>query len=100
MGGLAAGTAVGIEPALGMPLEFEWWQGALIGGITSIAAQAGDLVESGLKRDARVKDAAARSARTAEYWTGSTAISSARARVLFRALDFRHRPLHGTLQVP
>ena len=28
-----------------------------MGAITSIAAQAGDLVESGLKRDAKVKDA-------------------------------------------
>ncbi len=34
-----------------------WWQGALIGAITSVAAQAGDLVESALKRDAHVKDA-------------------------------------------
>ncbi len=43
--------------ALWPPIHFAWWQGALIGAITSVAAQAGDLVESALKRDARVKDA-------------------------------------------
>jgi phosphatidate cytidylyltransferase len=34
-----------------------WWEGACIGALTNIAAQAGDLVESALKRDAGVKDA-------------------------------------------
>ena len=56
-GGLAvailAGAAIALTPWLHLP----WWQGALIGAITSIAAQAGDLVESSLKRDAHVKDA-------------------------------------------
>ena len=33
-----------------------WWQGACIGFLTCVAAQAGDLVESSLKRDAGVKD--------------------------------------------
>ena len=33
-----------------------WWQGAVLGFLTCIAAQAGDLVESALKRDAGVKD--------------------------------------------
>ena len=33
-----------------------WWQGAILAGATCIAAQAGDLVESALKRDAGVKD--------------------------------------------
>ncbi len=33
------------------------WQGAAIGLVTNVAAQAGDLVESALKRDAGVKDA-------------------------------------------
>lgn len=33
-----------------------WWQGAVLGLFTSIAAQAGDLAESALKRDAGVKD--------------------------------------------
>ena len=57
LGGLAvamlAAIAIGLTPWLRLP----WWEGALIGAITSIAAQAGDLVESALKRDARVKDA-------------------------------------------
>jgi phosphatidate cytidylyltransferase len=57
LGGLAvsmlAAVAIGLTPWLHLP----WWEGALIGAITSIAAQAGDLVESALKRDARVKDA-------------------------------------------
>ena len=38
-------------------LHLLWWQGALLGVATCIAAQAGDLVESALKRDAGVKDA-------------------------------------------
>jgi phosphatidate cytidylyltransferase len=57
IGGLAvailAGSAIGLTPWL----RFPWWEGAFIGAVTSIAAQAGDLVESSLKRDARVKDA-------------------------------------------
>jgi len=40
-----------------LPLHFAWWQNILIGVLTSVAAQAGDLVESALKRDADVKDA-------------------------------------------
>jgi phosphatidate cytidylyltransferase len=47
-------------PELQLPLHPQlhilWWQGAAIGAITSIAAQAGDLAESSLKRDAGVKD--------------------------------------------
>ena len=51
-------TAVaGALLALWPLVHIAWWQGALIGAITSVAAQAGDLVESALKRDARVKDA-------------------------------------------
>jgi len=57
LGGLlvavAAGAAIGLTPWLHLAL----WQGILVGAITSVAAQAGDLVESALKRDARVKDA-------------------------------------------
>jgi phosphatidate cytidylyltransferase len=37
-------------------LAMTWWQGAALGAATCIAAQAGDLVESALKRDAGVKD--------------------------------------------
>jgi phosphatidate cytidylyltransferase len=48
----------GIAAVLGLrpELHFLWWQGALLGAFTSLAAQAGDLVESALKRDAGVKD--------------------------------------------
>jgi phosphatidate cytidylyltransferase len=56
-GGLAVAILAGIAIALTPWLHLLWWQGALIGAITSVAAQAGDLVESGLKRDAHVKDA-------------------------------------------
>ncbi len=49
----AFGATFGLVPAMGMP----WWHGALVGAVTSVAAQAGDIVESALKRDARVKDA-------------------------------------------
>jgi len=50
---VAFGAAFALVPQLGVP----WWDGMLIGAITSFAAQAGDLVESALKRDAQVKDA-------------------------------------------
>jgi phosphatidate cytidylyltransferase len=57
LGGFAAALAAGAAIALVPSLHVSWWQGAIVGAITSIAAQAGDLVESGLKRDAKVKDA-------------------------------------------
>jgi phosphatidate cytidylyltransferase len=47
------GALLGLAPYFGM----SWWQGAALGAATCIAAQAGDLVESALKRDAGVKDA-------------------------------------------
>jgi phosphatidate cytidylyltransferase len=56
-GGLAVAILAGIAIGLTPWLHLMWWQGAVIGAITSVAAQAGDLVESSLKRDARVKDA-------------------------------------------
>lgn len=49
---LAGTVAAALLPVLGMA----WWQGAMLAAITSVAAQAGDLVESALKRDAGVKD--------------------------------------------
>jgi phosphatidate cytidylyltransferase len=57
LGGFVASVGVGAAIALVPTLHVSWWQGAIVGAITSIAAQAGDLVESGLKRDAKVKDA-------------------------------------------
>jgi phosphatidate cytidylyltransferase len=57
IGGFAAstfaGATLGLVPQFGLP----WWHGAFVGALTSVAAQAGDLVESALKRDAHVKDA-------------------------------------------
>ncbi len=50
---LLAGAAIALVPAA----HVTWWQGLIVAAITSIAAQAGDLVESALKRDADVKDA-------------------------------------------
>lgn len=46
------GALAATRPELGLHV----WQGALLGLLTSVAAQAGDLVESALKRDAGVKD--------------------------------------------
>jgi len=46
------GALAAMRPELGLQI----WQGALVGLMTSVAAQAGDLVESALKRDAGVKD--------------------------------------------
>ena len=57
IGGLVVATLVGAVGALIPSLHVAWWEGAFIGALTSVAAQAGDLVESALKRDARVKDA-------------------------------------------
>lgn len=57
IGGFAAsvaiGSAMGAIPVLGI----SWLDGAIVGAVTSVSAQAGDIVESALKRDARVKDA-------------------------------------------
>jgi phosphatidate cytidylyltransferase len=52
----AIGASLGFAPALAPGVHLTWWEGAAIGLVTAFAAQAGDLVESGLKRDARVKD--------------------------------------------
>lgn len=50
---LAGTTAAAIQPAYHLSL----WKGAFLGCFTSLAAQLGDLVESAIKRDARMKDA-------------------------------------------
>lgn len=63
--GAAGGLAAAITAALLMPLlpneylnlQLTWWQPALIGAALGIAAPAGDLLESALKRRAGVKDA-------------------------------------------
>jgi phosphatidate cytidylyltransferase len=57
VGGFVIATAAAAVTAAVVPLHLPWWQGLLIGAITSASAQAGDLVESAIKRDARVKDA-------------------------------------------
>jgi phosphatidate cytidylyltransferase len=57
LGGFAAALLAGAAIALVPPAHVAWWQGMVVGAIVSVAAQAGDLVESALKRDARVKDA-------------------------------------------
>jgi len=57
LGSLAIVTAFAIAATRFPPLHLLWWQGAVLGLLTSLAAQAGDLVESALKRDAGVKDA-------------------------------------------
>jgi phosphatidate cytidylyltransferase len=57
LGGLAAACAAGASLALLPQVAIPWWQGLFVGAVTSVAAQAGDLIESALKRDASVKDA-------------------------------------------
>jgi phosphatidate cytidylyltransferase len=57
LGGFAAALLAGAAIALIPWVHVTWWQGLIVAAITSIAAQAGDLVESALKRDAKVKDA-------------------------------------------
>ncbi len=56
-GSLALVTAAAALLATIPQMHLIWWQGACIGALTNVAAQAGDLVESALKRDAGVKDA-------------------------------------------
>ena len=62
-GGLTAAASVALLLSLLPPqylnLGLAWWQPALIGMAVGIAAQAGDLLESALKRWAGVKDAGA-----------------------------------------
>ncbi|MBK9975103.1 MAG: phosphatidate cytidylyltransferase [Planctomycetes bacterium] len=48
---IANNAGQGLKPVL-----VEWWHGALLGGFVGIAAQSGDLVESGFKRAAGIKD--------------------------------------------
>jgi phosphatidate cytidylyltransferase len=55
VGGLAVATLAAVGFAL--YLHWGWLEGAIVGALTSFAAQAGDVVESALKRDAKVKDA-------------------------------------------
>ena len=57
VGALLIVAGVGAAAAAWIPqLHLFWWQGLALGVATSIAAQAGDLAESALKRDAGVKD--------------------------------------------
>ena len=57
VGALCIVSAVATAAAVYVPqLHLLWWQGLALGATTSIAAQAGDLAESALKRDAGVKD--------------------------------------------
>ncbi|MDP9111222.1 MAG: phosphatidate cytidylyltransferase [Candidatus Eremiobacteraeota bacterium] len=57
VGALLLVSAIGAVLAMTPYLHMAWWQGTLLGALTSLAAQIGDLVESALKRDAGVKDA-------------------------------------------
>ena len=57
IGGLVIATTVSIGTGFLPQIGLLWWEAALVGLITSFAAQCGDLVESALKRDAHVKDA-------------------------------------------
>jgi len=57
IGGFVAALLAGAAIALVPWVHVAWWQGVIVAAITSLAAQAGDLVESALKRDAKVKDA-------------------------------------------
>jgi phosphatidate cytidylyltransferase len=57
VGGLGAAVAAGAAAGFVPWLHLVPWQGIFVAIVTSLAAQAGDLVESALKRDALVKDA-------------------------------------------
>jgi len=55
-GALLVVAGLGVAGTFYAPFHLLWWQGMLLGAMTSVAAQAGDLAESALKRDAGVKD--------------------------------------------
>ncbi|HVA28484.1 MAG TPA: phosphatidate cytidylyltransferase, partial [Candidatus Baltobacteraceae bacterium] len=56
LGALLLVCGVAALATLRPELHLLWYQGLALGFVTSIAAQAGDLAESALKRDAGVKD--------------------------------------------
>jgi phosphatidate cytidylyltransferase len=56
IGALVIVSGIAALAALRPELHLLWYQGLVLGFVTSIAAQAGDLAESALKRDAGVKD--------------------------------------------
>ncbi len=56
LGSMAIVVAIAAACTLVPQLHLALWQGAAIGFVTNLAAQAGDLVESALKRDVGVKD--------------------------------------------
>jgi phosphatidate cytidylyltransferase len=56
IGSLVIVAGFAVAATLVPQLHLQWWQGAVLGVLTGIAAQAGDLAESALKRDAGVKD--------------------------------------------
>ena len=56
LGAIVVVAGVAVAATLRPELHLQWYQGMALGVVTSIAAQAGDLAESALKRDAGVKD--------------------------------------------
>ncbi len=59
-GALIVVSCAGVAAAIFVPaLHQVWWQGVALAATTCVAAQAGDLAESALKRDAGVKDTGA-----------------------------------------
>ena len=57
IGGLLASIIASLILGIIFPLPFNYWQAALLGGVISVFAQLGDLVESLLKRNTGAKDA-------------------------------------------
>lgn len=56
IGGLVFATLTGVFLVYLLGLPIQLWAGALLGGIGSIAGQAGDLAESLIKRQVNIKD--------------------------------------------
>ena len=56
LGGLAIGVLFSVALNNVFPFGLDWMLSLLLGGVLGVLAQAGDLVESKLKRIARVKD--------------------------------------------
>jgi phosphatidate cytidylyltransferase len=56
LAGAVAATTLGASLVFHFALHDHWWIGALLGVLGVVTATCGDLIESALKRDLKIKD--------------------------------------------